>query len=74
MIAIDLLKVLNPSDLHKGIAGGVLRLLMKLADDSGYALEVIPHSFDGSMSDQQLAAWYGRKGFRVALMRREPQA
>lgn len=55
---------------------------MQLADESGIALEVIPHSFDAPMSDEQLAAWYGRHGFYLVvgspesrnLMRREPRS
>jgi hypothetical protein len=79
-MAIDLLKILDERNLRKRIAARVLQLLMRLADGSGYALEVIPHRFDGLMNDQALRAWYERNGFRAAgspevpnLMRRDPQ-
>jgi hypothetical protein len=81
LAAIDFLEIVDQANLRKGVAGRVLQLLMQLADDSGFALEVIPHSFDVPMTDLQLRAWYERNGFRAAesseapnLMRRDPQA
>jgi hypothetical protein len=81
LAAIDFLEIVDQANLRKGIAGRALRLLMQLADDSGFTLEVIPHSFDGPMNDLALRAWYERNGFRAAgspdvpnVMRREPQA
>jgi len=77
---IDYLEVRNPIDRKKGIARRVLRLLIKLADESGFTLEVIPRSFNGLMGNEALAGWYERNGFYWAasmdsprLMRRESQ-
>ena len=79
IVEINLLKISDPANRGKKIGSRVLRLLMQLADESDIVLEVIPHSFDGPMSDAQLAAWYGRHGFKLVvgspesrnLMRRE---
>jgi hypothetical protein len=80
LAAIDFLEIVDQANLRKGVAGRVLRRLMQLADDSGFTLEVIPHSFDSPMNDEELRAWYERNGFRAVdspdvsnLMRRDPK-
>jgi hypothetical protein len=80
VVALDYVEVIATDAKGTGLASRVLRLLLELSDESGIALEVIPHSFGGPLDDAELAAWYGRHGFLSApttdtprLMRRNPR-
>lgn len=80
VISINYLEVTDPANRGKRLATAALQLLLHLSDNSGFALDVIPRSFDGPLDDDALAAWYRRHGFRPITtppdtgreMRREP--
>lgn len=79
VVSLDYLEVIDKGTLGARLGARALQLLLELSDRSGVALVVIPHSFDGPMSDDDLAAWYGRHGFMFAptmdtprQMRRDP--
>jgi hypothetical protein len=75
-VSVDLIEV-TPTERRKHIGS---RVLTQLSDEGGVLLEVIPHSFEGHMGDDELAAWYERRGFVFTpthdsprLMRRAPK-
>jgi hypothetical protein len=72
LISLDLIEV-EPEHRNRGLSGAALRLMCDLADECGFAIEVIPKRIEGPMTDEQLVAWYTRHVFRVTRMRRDPR-
>lgn len=79
-VSFDLIR-LDPSLRGQGIARRVLRLLLRMSDESAMPLQVIPHCMEvGGLADKTLEEWYQRNDFMLAptrdtprLMRRTPR-
>jgi len=54
----------EPDDRRRGIATGVMNTLIREADSAGWTLALTPESIDGSLTTNQLTAFYHRLGFR----------
>lgn len=72
-ISLDYIRV-EQTKRKNGLATRVLTLLLELSDETGVAIEVVPHSFEPEvMSDDELAAWYARYGFVSAPTEEQPK-
>ncbi|MGO9037214.1 MAG: GNAT family N-acetyltransferase [Steroidobacteraceae bacterium] len=71
LISLDLIET-DPEHRGQGLGDDALRLICELADNCGFAVQVIPKNINGPMRDEDLAAWYAKHGFRVSMMRRDP--
>jgi GNAT superfamily N-acetyltransferase len=80
-MSFDYVRV-DPGLRGRGLARRVLELLLRLSDETGMPLQVIPTCIgvDGGLSNEQLEVWYLKHGFVPAgtpqtprLMRRAPR-
>jgi hypothetical protein len=72
-VSFDLIR-LDPSVRGQGVGRRVLKLLLRLSDESAIPLEVIPRCVEHEgLGDKALEDWYLRNDFVLATTRETPR-